>query len=45
QMARAFRLALEAGELARSAGLGPSQRGAVASSPLTAFLSQPEEAQ
>lgn len=45
QMARAFRLALEAGELARSAGLGASQRGAAASSPLTAFLSQPEEAQ
>ncbi|HGY5918588.1 TPA: thiazole synthase, partial [Serratia marcescens] len=31
--------------LARSAGLGASQRGAAASSPLTAFLSQPEEAQ
>ncbi|MDU7469719.1 MAG: thiazole synthase, partial [Serratia marcescens] len=45
QMARAFRLALEAGELARSAGLGACQRGAAASSPLTAFLSQPEEAQ
>ncbi|RTF25616.1 thiazole synthase, partial [Serratia marcescens subsp. marcescens ATCC 13880] len=28
-----------------SAGLGASQRGAVASSPLTAFLSLPEEAQ
>lgn len=43
QMALAFRLALDAGELARQAGLGSSQRHAVASSPLTAFLSQSEE--
>jgi thiazole synthase len=43
QMAQAFRLALEAGELARHAGLGHRQRVAAASSPLTAFLSQSEE--
>ncbi len=43
QMALAFRLALDARELARQAGLGSSQRHAVASSPLTAFLSQSEE--
>jgi thiazole synthase len=43
QMAHAFRLALEAGELARQAGLGSSQRSAAASSPLTAFLSQAGE--
>ncbi|MCX2958512.1 MAG: thiazole synthase, partial [Serratia symbiotica] len=43
QMALAFRLALDAGELARQAGLVSSQRHAVASSPLTAFLSQSEE--
>lgn len=43
QMALAFRLALDAGELARQAGLGSSQRHAVASSPLTAFFSQSEE--
>jgi thiazole synthase len=43
QMARAFRLALEAGELARQAGLGGSQHNAIASSPLTAFLSQTGE--
>lgn len=44
QMAQAFRLAIEAGELARNAGLGCRQRTAATSSPLTAFLSQPAEA-
>jgi len=39
-MARAFRLALDAGELARGAGLAPSRREASATSPLTGFLQQ-----
>jgi len=39
QMARAFKLAVEAGDLARRSGLGGSSAQAVASSPLTAFLS------
>lgn len=43
QMALAFRLAMDTGELARQAGLGSSQRHAIASSPLTAFLDQSEE--
>lgn len=43
QMARTFRLALDAGLLARAAGLGASQRHATASSPLRAFLSQSKE--
>jgi thiazole synthase len=43
QMALAFRLALDAGELACRAGLGGRQRHASSSSPLTAFLSQSEE--
>jgi len=38
QMARAFRLAVEAGELARHSGLGSRQPQAVATSPLTSFL-------
>ena len=38
-MARAFRLAVEAGRLAREAGLGASSAQAAASSPLTSFLS------
>ncbi len=37
-MARAFRLAVEAGTLARQAGPGARQRVAVATSPLTGFL-------
>ena len=41
QMAHAFRLAVESGELARQAGLGNQQFGkAIATSPLTGFLSQ-----
>ena len=44
EMARAFRLAVEAGRLAWQSGLGASQLQAAPSSPLTAFLSQPEEA-
>lgn len=44
EMARAFRLAVEAGRLAYQSGLGASQRQAAPSSPLTAFLSQPEGA-
>lgn len=43
QMAHAFRLAVESGELARQAGLGHSQRQATATSPLTGFLSQLED--
>lgn len=43
QMAQAFRLAVEAGALARQAGLGTSQLQANATSPLTGFLSQLEE--
>ena len=43
EMARAFRLAVEAGRLAWRSGLGASQIQAAPSSPLTAFLSQPEE--
>lgn len=39
QMARAFKLAVEAGDLARRSGLGGIAAQAVASSPLTAFLS------
>lgn len=42
QMAIAFRYAMEAGELARQAGLGNSQKCAASSSPLTVFLSRPE---
>lgn len=42
QMARAFKLAVEAGELAWHSGLGVSQQQAVASSPLTAFLQHGE---
>jgi thiazole synthase len=37
-MARAFRLAVEAGRLAFLAGLGPTSKTAKASSPLTGFL-------
>lgn len=40
QMAQAFRLAVEAGELARRAGLGQRQHVASATSPLTGFLHQ-----
>ncbi|CNF24287.1 thiazole synthase [Yersinia nurmii] len=43
QMAQAFKLAVEAGTLARQAGLGPRQQQASATSPLTGFLSQSEE--
>ena len=43
-MARAFRLALDAGELAREAGIAPSRRDASATSPLTGFLTQTEGA-
>ncbi len=43
-MARAFRLALEAGESARQGGLAPSHRHACATSPLTGFLHAPEGA-
>lgn len=44
QMAHAFRFALESGELARQAGLGNRQYDrAIATSPLTGFLSQLEE--
>ncbi|MEA9393344.1 thiazole synthase [Acerihabitans sp. TG2] len=39
-MARAFKLALDAGELARQAGLAPSRQDASATSPLTGFLTQ-----
>ncbi len=42
QMARAFKLAVEAGELAYSSGLGPARQQAQASSPLTAFLQHSE---
>jgi thiazole synthase len=38
QMARAFRLAVEAGRMAFEAKLGKSKKIAEASSPLTAFL-------
>ncbi len=38
QMAKAFKLAVEAGRLAFEAKLGSAQNNAVASSPLTAFL-------
>lgn len=38
QMARAFRLAVQAGELARHSGLGSRYQQAVATSPLTSFL-------
>ncbi|OIV45768.1 thiazole synthase [Sodalis sp. TME1] len=44
-MARAFRVALEAGELARQAGLAPRRRQASATSPLTGFLTPTAEAQ
>lgn len=44
EMAQAFRLAVEAGHIAYHSGLGASQRQAAPSSPLTAFLSQPENA-
>jgi thiazole synthase len=37
-MARAFKLAVEAGQMAAQAGLGPRRVDASASSPLTAFL-------
>ena len=40
-MARAFRLAVEAGRSGYVAGLAPSQRRAEASSPLTGFLESP----
>ena len=40
QMARAFRMAVEAGRLAYEAKLAPAVTGAVASSPLTAFLDE-----
>jgi len=40
-MARAFRLAIEAGRLAYLAGPGPTSRTAKPSSPLTGFLDQP----
>ncbi len=42
-MAQAFALAVEAGRMAYKAGLGPVQTFAVASSPLTGFLHDPEE--
>ncbi|YCH30270.1 thiazole synthase [Erwinia sp. D4-22] len=42
EMAQAFRLAVEAGHIAYHSGLGASQLQAAPSSPLTAFLSQPE---
>lgn len=41
-MATAFRLAVEAGVLARQSGLGWRQRHASASSPLTGFLTSPQ---
>lgn len=44
-MARAFRVALEAGELAGQAGLAPRRRQASATSPLTDFLTPTAEAQ
>lgn len=44
EMAQAFRLAVEAGHIAYHSGLGASQLQAAPSSPLTAFLSQPENA-
>jgi thiazole synthase len=40
-MAVAFRMAVEAGRLAREVGLGEPQETASATSPLTAFLSEP----
>ena len=40
QMATAFRMAVEAGRLAYEAKLAPAVTGAVASSPLTAFLDE-----
>ncbi|WP_158368048.1 thiazole synthase [Candidatus Williamhamiltonella defendens] len=40
-MAHAFRLAMEAGEQSRQAGLAPRRQQASASSPLTGFLSPP----
>ncbi|WP_315708693.1 thiazole synthase [Brenneria uluponensis] len=43
-MAQAFRLAIEAGTLARQAGLGRRQQVASATSPLTHFLQQTTEA-
>lgn len=43
-MARAFRLALEAGELSRGAGLATARSDASATSPLTGFLQQTEGA-
>lgn len=43
-MATAFKLAVEAGRMAFEAGLAPTQRQAVASSPLTGFLSVGEPA-
>ena len=39
-MAKAFRLAVEAGVIARDAGLGARQWRAEASSPLTQFLAE-----
>ncbi|BDH47584.1 thiazole synthase [Salmonella enterica subsp. enterica serovar Choleraesuis] len=44
QMARAFRLAVEAGVTARSAGLGQMAATGVATSPLTRFLDHQPEA-
>ncbi|RWR02533.1 thiazole synthase [[Pantoea] beijingensis] len=43
QMARAFRLAVEAGRLGYQSGLGQRHQQAVASSPLTSFLQHSEE--
>ncbi len=43
QMALAFRFALDSGKLSRLSGLGASQNHAIASSPLTDFLSYAEE--
>ncbi len=40
-MAVAFRMAVEAGRLAREVGLGEAQETASATSPLTAFLTEP----
>jgi len=43
-MATAFRLAVEAGVIARQSGLGGRQRQASASSPLTGFLTSTQAA-
>ncbi len=39
-MARAFRMGVEAGRMGYEAGLGPTHRTAVATSPLTGFLDE-----